>query len=152
VREAVHQITELKLPARGDYIVVAKRTAGALGIAVGFSLEEIDDLNIAMTQACENAVAAAAEQWGEGNGQLKLTFKTQKGKLEVNIASTPPRSLELPQPHHPAAHAVRRMRQEEPIDYEGIGLNMIRLFVDELRYQVDDQGCMRMRMVKYLLD
>jgi hypothetical protein len=29
---------------------------------------------------------------------------------------------------------------------------MIRLFVDELRYQVDDQGCMRMRMVKYLID
>lgn len=142
------QITELRLPARLDYIVVAKRTAGALGMVVGFSLEEIDDLNIAVTQACENAMATAAEQWGEGNGQVKLTFKTQKGRLEVNIASTPPRSVELPQPHHP----VRHVRQAEPIDYEGIGLNMIRLFVDELRYQVDNQGCMRMRMVKYLLD
>lgn len=152
MREAAHQITELKLPARAEYIVAAKRTAGALGMVVGFSLEEIDDLNIAITQACENAVAAATEQWGEGNGQLKLTFKSQRGKLEVNITSTPPRSVELLQPHHPAAHPVRRERQEEAIDYEGIGLNMIRLFVDELRYQVDNQGCMRLRMVKYLLD
>lgn len=152
MRDAAHQITELKLPARAEYIVVAKRAAGALGMVVGFSLEEIDDLNIAITQACENAVAAATEQWGEGNGQLKLTFKGQRGKLEVNITSTPPRAVELLQPQHPAVHPARRLRQDEPIDYEGIGLNMIRLFVDELRYQVDNQGCMRMRMVKYLVD
>ncbi len=149
MRDAAHQITELKLPARVEYIVVAKRAAGALGMVVGFSLEQIDDLNIAITQACENAVAAATEQWGEGNGQLKLTFKGQRGKLEVNITSTPPRPVELQHPHAPV---VRRLRREEALDYEGIGLNMIRLFVDELRYQVDDQGCLRMRMVKYLID
>jgi anti-sigma regulatory factor (Ser/Thr protein kinase) len=150
MRDTAHQITELKLPAREEYIVVAKRAAGALGAVVGFSLAEIDDLNIAITQACENAVAAATDQWGEGNGQLKLTFKGQRGKLEVNIISTPPRAVELQQT--PAVRSVRRLPREEALDYEGIGLNMIRLFVDELRYQVDDQGCMRMRMVKYLID
>jgi anti-sigma regulatory factor (Ser/Thr protein kinase) len=150
MRDTAHQITELKLPAREEYIVVAKRAAGALGAVVGFSLAEIDDLNIAITQACENAVAAATDQWGEGNGQLKLTFKGQRGKLEVNITSTPPRAVELQQT--PAVRSVRRLPREEALDYEGIGLNMIRLFVDELRYQVDDQGCMRMRMVKYLID
>ena len=150
MRDTAHQITELKLPAKEEYIVVAKRAAGALGSVVGFSLAEIDDLNIAITQACENAVAAATELWGEGNGQLKLTFKGQRGKLEVNITSTPPRAVELQQT--PAVRSVRRLPREEALDYEGIGLNMIRLFVDELRYQVDDQGCMRMRMVKYLID
>ena len=150
MRDTAHQITELKLPAKEEYIVVAKRAAGALGSVVGFSLAEIDDLNIAITQACENAVAAATDQWGEGNGQLKLTFKGQRGKLEVNISSTPPRAVELQQT--PAVRSVRRLPREEALDYEGIGLNMIRLFVDELRYQVDDQGCMRMRMVKYLID
>jgi serine/threonine-protein kinase RsbW len=152
MREALDQIAELKLPARADVIVVAKRAAGALGMVVGFSLEEIDDLNIAITQACENAVAAATEQWGEGNGWLKLTFKGQRGKLEVNITSTPPRAVELHHAQPQAVKAVRRLPHQEPIDYEGIGLNMIRLFVDELRYQVDDQGCLRMRMVKYLID
>lgn len=148
MRDAAH----LTLPARAEYIVVAKRTAGALGMVVGFSLEEIDDLNIAITQACENAIAAATELWGEGNGQLRLTFKGQRGKLEVNITSTPPRAVELHPAQPQAVRAVQRVRHEEPIDYEGIGLNMIRLFVDELRYQVDNQGCMRMRMVKYLID
>jgi anti-sigma regulatory factor (Ser/Thr protein kinase) len=138
-------VTELKLPAVGDYIVVAKRAAASLGLVVGFSLQEIDDLNIAITQACENACAAAAEQWGSGNGQLKLIFKTQPRRLEVEVRSVPPRAVEQ--------QAVRRPARETELDYETIGLNMIRLFVDELRYQVDNHtGSMRMRMVKYLIE
>ncbi|TMC32260.1 MAG: hypothetical protein E6J32_01215 [Chloroflexi bacterium] len=138
-------ITELKLPAVSDYIVVAKRAAASLGLVVGFSLQEIDDLNIAITQACESACAAAAQQWGSGNGQLKLIFKSQPRRIEVEVRSVPPRAVEQ--------QAVRRTRREAELDYETIGLNMIRLFVDELRYQVDDQtGSMRMRMVKYLIE
>jgi anti-sigma regulatory factor (Ser/Thr protein kinase) len=138
-------ITELKIPAIPDYIVVAKRTAASLGVVVGFSLHEIDDLNIAITQACENACHTATEQWGNGNGQLKLLFKSQPRRLEVEVRSIPPRDLEL--------QAVRRVRRQAEYDYDTIGLNMIRLFVDELRYQVDNQtGSMRMRMVKYLIE
>ena len=138
-------VTELKLPAVGDYIVVAKRAAASLGLVVGFSLQEIDDLNIAITQACENACAAAADKWGSGNGQLKLIFKTQPRRLEVEVRSVPPRAVEQ--------QAVRRPVREAELDYETIGLNMIRLFVDELRYQVDNHtGSMRMRMVKYLIE
>jgi len=138
-------ITELKLPAVGDYIIVAKRAAASLGLVVGFSLQEIDDLNIAISQACESACAAAAQQWGTGNGQLKLIFKSQPRRLEVEVRSVPPRAVEQ--------QAVRRARREAELDYETIGLNMIRLFVDELRYQVDSQtGSMRMRMVKYLIE
>src|SRR5437016_8027944 len=140
-------ITELKLPAVSDYIVVAKRAASSLGLVVGFSLQEIDDLNIAITQACENACAAAAQQWGSGNGQLKLIFKSRPRRLEVEVRSVPPRAVEQQQ------QAVRKPHRERELDYETIGLNMIRLFVDELRYQVDDQtGSMRMRMVKYLIE
>jgi anti-sigma regulatory factor (Ser/Thr protein kinase) len=138
-------VTELKLPAVTDYIVVAKRAAASLGLVVGFSLQEIDDLNIAITQACESAIAAAAQQWGTGNGQLKLVFKSQPRRIEVEVRSVPPRAVEQ--------QAVRRTRREAELDYETIGLNMIRLFVDELRYQVDNQtGSMRMRMVKYLIE
>ena len=138
-------VTKLELPAVADYIVVAKRTAASLGLVVGFSVQEIDDLNIAITQACENAVAAADEQWGRGNGQLRLIFKSQPHRLEVEVRSLPLRSVET--------QVVRRAHRAAELDYATIGLNMIRLFVDELRYQVDDQtGSMRMRMVKYLIE
>src|SRR3979490_1997222 len=109
-------VPELKLPAVGDYIVVAKRAAASLGLVVGFSLQEIDDLNIAITQACENACAAAAQQWGSGNGPLKLIFKSQRRGGEVEVRSVPPGAVE---------QHVRRARREAELDYETIGLNMI---------------------------
>src|SRR6202171_490881 len=141
----VAYVTELRPPPVGDFIVVAKRAAASLGLVVGFSVQEIDDLNIAVTQACESACAAATQQWGTGNGQLKLTFKSRPRRLEVEVRSVPPRAVE-PQ-------TGRRARDAAELDYETIGLNMIRLFVDELRYQVDDQtGSLRMRMVKYLIE
>jgi len=141
-------ITELKVPAHPDYILVAKRAVGALGLIGGFSLEAIDEFNIATTQACESAIAAASALWGPGNGQLKLLFKSQHGKLEVEVRSVPPRvEGQVPIP------APRRTRSGPGIDYESIGLNMIGLFVDELRYHVDNQtGSLRMRMVKYLIE
>ena len=142
------QITELKLPARSDYIVVAKRAAGALAMMVGFPLESIDDLSIAISQACDNAIALATAQWGANNGQLKLLFKTEGGKLDVEVRNLPPHAFEAP-----VSHAVRRVRRQPEFDFEIIGLNMIRLFVDELRYQIDHEtGSMRMRMVKYLVE
>lgn len=153
------QITELKLPARSDYIVVAKRAAGALAMMVGFPLESIDDLSIAISQACDNAIALATAQWGANNGQLKLLFKAEGGKLDVEVRSLPPHAFEAPLatpsvtlPARGREHKARVRRQPE-FDFEIIGLNMIRLFVDELRYQIDHEtGSMRMRMVKYLVE
>ncbi len=141
-------ITELKIPADPDYIMVAKRTAAALASIVGFSVEEIDDLSIAMSQACENAIAASARQWGSGNGQLRIGFKAGADGLEVEVRSVAPRVAEG-QPERAIAPAYL---VAEPPGYAGIGMNMIRLFVDELRYQHNNQtGTLRMRMVKYLI-
>ena len=142
VREFERQLIEAALAASAGN---QRRAAASLGLVVGFSVQEIDDLNIAVTQACESAIAAATQQWGSGNGQLKLVFKSRPRRLEVEVRSVPPRAVEQ--------QTVRRAQREAELDYETIGLNMIRLFVDELRYQVDNQtGSMRMRMVKYLIE
>ena len=200
----VGTVSELKIPARLEFIIVAKRAAGALGSAAGFSLEGIDDLNIAVAQACEKAIAAGERMWGAGNGLLKLTFRLVSEGIEVDVRSLPGR---LPaggrRPARPAgdslvadlereadayretaarlAHEVAAERQERlraqrevrrlaqerrfalqnarkaaqqgaDVDLEDVAMNMISLFVDELRYNVDSRGSMRMRMVKYHVD
>jgi hypothetical protein len=51
------------------------------------------------------------------------------------------------------ARVARAGQPEAPeVDLDDVAVNMIRLFVDELRYNVDSRGSMRMRMVKYLVD
>ncbi|MEA2646145.1 MAG: hypothetical protein QOE92_1228 [Chloroflexota bacterium] len=85
-------VSELKIPARPEFIIVAKRAAGALGTAAGFSLEGIDDLNIAVAQACEKAIVAGDSAWGSGRGVLKLVFRLVDGGIEVEVRSLPDRA------------------------------------------------------------
>ena len=188
-------VSELKIPAMAEFVMVAKRAASALGSTAGFSLEGIDDLNIAVAQACEKAIAAGDRMWGQGNGVLKLSFRIVDGGMEVEVRNLPARvaSVEEDAARHEAelvrrAESLRRTAYrlsqeveverrerikaqrearairdahaaatasagaESEVDLEDVAVNMIRLFVDELRYNVDSHGSMRMRMVKYLVD
>jgi anti-sigma regulatory factor (Ser/Thr protein kinase) len=188
-------VSELKIPAQAAFVVVAKRAASALGSTAGFSLEGIDDLNIAVAQACEKAIAAGDRMWGPGNGVLKLIFRMVDGGMEVDVRNLPARlatadvvaarrEMELERRAETLRRTAERLSQEVEVerkdrvraqreahqltrrvkaakagepgmseaDLEDVAVNMIRLFVDELRYNVDSRGTMRMRMVKYLVD
>jgi hypothetical protein len=193
-------VTELKIPARPAFVVVAKRAASALGTCAGFGLEAIDDLNIAVAQACEKGIAAGDRMWGEGNSLLKLTFRLVPGGMEVEVKSVPHRGgqtdddlgrresrleqeaesmrrtatllsreveVERAQRIGAQQEAARLRAQSRSVpaqardelvevmtgrQLEDVAVNMIRLFVDELRYNVDAHGSMRVRMVKYLVD
>src|SRR5438132_13608811 len=80
-------LTELKLPAVGDYIVVAKRAAASLGLVVGVSVLEIAERNIAIAEACEGAIDAATQQGGRGAVLLRLIVKSRPGGREAEARS-----------------------------------------------------------------
>jgi hypothetical protein len=117
-------MTELKVPAQTEYIGLAKRVATSLGGLLGFNLEKIDELSIAVTQACGSVIEAAIEAWGPG-ATLRLSFSSTEDGLQVDVDAIAPSSLEM---------------------------EMIRLFVDDFRHQVDTgRRQIRYRMVKYLV-
>jgi serine/threonine-protein kinase RsbW len=136
-------LTELKIPADADYIPVAKRVASSLGSKLGFSLEELDELCIALTQACDSAIEASEDAWGEG-GTLKLTYGATEKGIEVEVEAQAPevRAVTLPRGVH--------QRRIEELEVRRLAQEMIRLFVDDFRSQVDGSH-VRFRMVKYLI-
>ena len=142
------QLAELKIPAQGEFIGLAKRVATSLGGQLGFSLDEIDDLGIAVTQACGSVIEAAEEAWGPG-ATLKLSFGPNARGLAVDVEAIAPRSREaLPVPR---SHAAPAAKAEADIQRE-LAREMIRLFVDDFRHQVDaGRRQIRYRMVKYLI-
>lgn len=142
------QLAELKIPAQGEFIGLAKRVATSLGGYLGFSLEEIDDLGIAVTQACGSVIEAADEAWGPG-GTLRLSFGPNARGLAVDVEAIAPRSREALPDQRPTA--VRPRNAEVEIQRE-LAREMIRLFVDDFRHQVDaNRRQIRYRMVKYLV-
>lgn len=141
-------LAELKLLASPDFIPTAKRTAAALGSFVGFGVEDLDDLNIAVAQACDQAIEAGRQRFGD-EATLKLSFWETDQGIEVDVQALPGRSAQakaseraLAQ-HHRAHH-----EREEALDK--IATDMIKLFVDDFRPSVA-RNRIRYRMVKYLI-
>ena len=137
---AKRNLAELKIPATSAFIPVAKRVATTLGGQLGFSLVDLDELTIALTQACDSAIAAASDLGSPAD--LKLTYFATDRALVVDVDLMPTGNTTLPAPKADAEGAQELQR----LAYE-----MIRCFVDDFRPQVEPTtGHVSFRMVKYL--
>ncbi|MGI8610381.1 MAG: hypothetical protein ACR2MY_14355 [Candidatus Dormibacteria bacterium] len=97
----------------------------------------------------------------------EAALERQAGKLRQTTAALSHEVVLERQQRRRAEHEAKRLRDagagrataDAPEgtamtgrQLEDVAVNMIRLFVDELRYNVDARGSMRMRMVKYVAD
>jgi hypothetical protein len=136
---AKRNLAELKIPATAGFIPVAKRVATTLGGQLGLSLVDLDELTIALTQACDSAIAAA-EDLGT-KAELKLTYFATDRALVVDVDLLPTGNL-LPDPMH---------HTEVDPELQRLAYEMIRCFVDDFRPLVEPRtGHVRFRMVKHL--
>ena len=135
-----HILAELKIPAEHEYVGVAKAVGSRLGSRLGFNIENLDELAIAVTQACESAIEAGEQTWGQGSS-LKLTYSHTDRGLAVEVQALAPRSREaLPaRPAAPGQDELQRVAHE-----------MIRSMVDDFRTDVEARR-VRISMVKYLI-
>ena len=144
---AKRNLAELKIPASPAFIPVAKRVATTLGSQLGLSLMGLDELTIALTQACDSAIAAAGSV--DGNDQLKLTYFATNRALVVDVDLLP--ADQAHEHGHAHAHAHPPVDAETNAELQRLAYEMIRCFVDDFRPEVEPRtGQVRFRMVKYL--
>jgi anti-sigma regulatory factor (Ser/Thr protein kinase) len=137
---AVVSTSELRIPADPSYIVVAKRAVAGFGCVAGFGVEAIDDLVIAVAQACQNAIAVADRG-----------FTLEDRRLEVQVRSICARDGD---PDAPCAPDPGNRVEAGPVaaQQRDLALRMMGLFVDDCRYRVDERtGGLRVRLTKYRL-
>jgi len=138
-------LAELKIPASPAFIPVAKRVATTLGSQLGLSLVDLDELTIALTQACDSAIAAAGEH--SVHSELKLTYFATNRALVVDVDLLPSeRHMMLPA----TVPAVLDAQELANAELQRLAYEMIRCFVDDFRPEVEPSGHVRFRMVKYL--
>lgn len=140
---AKRNLAELKIPASSTFIPVAKRVATTLGGQLGLSLMDLDELSIALTQACDSAIEAADDLGGPAD--LKLTYFATNRALVVDV-DLMPTGAALPE------HGTIE-KHESAVDPElhRLAMEMIRCFVDDFRPMVEpNTGHVRFRMVKHL--
>jgi hypothetical protein len=138
---AKRDLAELKIPASTAFIPVAKRVAITLGGQLGLSLVDLDELSIALTQACDSAIVSARNL--DGPADLKLNYFATNRALVVDVDLVPNES-------HLKAASLRPDAEAEA-ELQRLAYEMIRCFVDDFRPEVEPRtGHVRFRMVKYL--
>ncbi|MDQ1437354.1 MAG: serine/threonine-protein kinase RsbW [Acidimicrobiaceae bacterium] len=135
-------VIELEIPARAEYVGLARLVVSSLASGRRALPEErIDDLKLAVSEACTNAIEAHHE--GDVEERVLVRCAEAEDRLEVSIQDRgkgfDPETL----PEHPPVTDPERLNFER-----GLGIPLIRTLVDEVTFEPSSQGT-AVRMVMY---
>lgn len=72
----------MNIPNKAEYVGVARLAVSGIATRLNFSIEEIDDIKIAMSEAITNAVQYA---YDEKEGRIEITCTSYPKKLEIVV-------------------------------------------------------------------
>lgn len=73
----------LSLPNAPEYVGVVRLTLSGIANRMGFNIEEIEDLKVAVAEACTNAITH-----GCGDGNYTVEFSILQDKLQIEVVDT----------------------------------------------------------------
>lgn len=120
---------EMKIPAKAEYVGVIRLTLSGIANRMGFSYEDLEDLKIAVSEACTNAVQHAYKL--EGHGEVKVGFGLYRNRIEIMVADHG-QSFDFEQ----SRNGKGPYELHDSIDFlreGGLGLYLIETLMDEVR-------------------
>ncbi|MFD2369620.1 anti-sigma B factor RsbW [Brevibacillus sp. GCM10020057] len=139
-------IISLRLPSLPDYLGVARLTVSAVAHRLGFSFDEIEDIKLAVGEACSNAVIHAYRP-DEQDGVIALDCHVYPDRLVIAVTDEG-RGLEseiAPDQLGP----IYAGRGVEELDEGGLGLYLIHALMDEV--EIRSENGVTVTMTKYVL-
>ena len=145
------EVVELEIPAQPEYLALARLlvSATAAGSPL-FPHDRLDDLRLAVSEACTNAMEAQARARGAGDpsphdDHIHIRCHLADEQLEIEVrdhgAGFDPDALDV----HPPVTDPKRL------DYErGLGIPLIRILTDEVEFLPSPEGTV-VRMVLNVL-
>ncbi|MBN2258953.1 MAG: ATP-binding protein [Clostridiales bacterium] len=70
----------LSLPNKPEYVSIARLTASVLANNIGFDIEDIEDIKVAVGEACNNSV-----MHGNGSINIDVTFIIENGSFIAEV-------------------------------------------------------------------
>jgi serine/threonine-protein kinase RsbW len=131
----VSAVVELRIPARAEHLALVRVVVTSLAESiVGLERVRLDDLRLAVSEACANAVEAYGRQ-GRPGAPLLLRLRAESGSIEVEIhddaGGFDPDEL-VP---HPPVEAPERLHHER-----GLGVPLMRALADEAEFRPEGDG------------
>jgi anti-sigma regulatory factor (Ser/Thr protein kinase) len=128
-------VVELEIPARPAYLSLVRLVVDAAvgSLAPGLVGARLDDLKLAVTEACSNAIEAHQSAWSEEPVVIRCQLDDRTVTVEIADRGggfDPTGLVSLP-----AATDPLRLRHES-----GLGIPLMRTLADELSFVPDPDG------------
>ena len=130
----------LFLPDKPEFLLVARLATSGVGLRAGLTVDDIEDLKVAVAEACTNVINHAFSSNASGEGhQIQLRMTPSKGEITVEVEDEgmgfDPRELE-------------RTRRNGLEGEGGLGFGLMRELTDSLRVESAPGSGTRVIMVK----
>ncbi len=129
----------LELPAISGFEKVAMAAAESLARDIGFPEDRVQDLKIALGEACANAIEHGAE--ADCQQKVGLAFSVDEGSVEVEVRDPGEGISDAP----PPPDLNKKLSGEDP-SLRGWGFHIINSLVDEASIENEGDGTV-LRMV-----
>jgi len=118
-----HGIVRLEIPARAEWVAVARLAVAAVASRHHFSVEDIEDLKLAVAESCTNAI-----QHGPPDGTIAIVCELDADGIVVTVRD---------RGQGPPLGAVAEERIGEAGRTEELGVFLIRALMDTVEYTSD---------------
>lgn len=129
----------ISVPNRPEYVNVVRLTASAIACRIGFNIEQIEDIKVAIAEACTNAIKHGLTHQQEN---FDINFFIDYDKMRIDVIDK--------------GHGFLSSEIEEPDltspKEGGLGIFIIKSLMDEVEITSDIGKGTRMKMIKYLGD
>ncbi len=126
---------ELKIPAKAEWVAVARLAVAAVASRLRFSVDEIEDIKLAIAEACTNCIAH-----GSATDQIEITSEVMSDEVRVSVRDRGVgQRLESVEKESGFAEGKRT---------EELGVFLIRALMDEVTYTVDARDGTELIMIK----
>jgi serine/threonine-protein kinase RsbW len=127
-------VLELEIPARAEYIAIARLVVSSLASSRrALADERVDDLKLAVSEACTNAIEA---QGGVVAGdRVRIRIWEGDNQLDVAVDDEGPGFDPASLPPHPPVTDPDRLNFER-----GLGIPLIRTLVDQVEFRTSSDG------------
>lgn len=132
---------KLSIPNKPEYVSVARLTVSAIANRIGFDIERIEDIKVAVAEACTNAITHGINECDN----FEVSFLIDENKLTVKVCDSGS-GCAVKEIKNPDLNHLNNEKEG------GLGIFIIRSLMDEVEI-TSSIGCgTTITMIKYMGD
>jgi serine/threonine-protein kinase RsbW len=132
--EDTHGRVDVVIPAKAEWVAVARLTVAAVASRLHFSVEDIDDVKLAIAEACTNSIQHAGAA-----ATIAISCEVTGDELRITVRD---RGFGV------RLESVGETGFKEDGRTEELGVFLIRALMDSVEYRVDNREGTELVMVK----